>query len=68
MHPALSLQTSAIRSELVRHFTAAPGYAGACTQRQREDAHYERGRKAGLGEAIALVDTWLRTAEIAPGR
>jgi hypothetical protein len=33
----MSLQTSAIRSELVRHFTAAPGYA--CTQRQREDAH-----------------------------
>ena len=64
----MSLQTSAIRSELVRHFTAAPGYAGACTQRQREDAHYERGRKAGLGEAIVLVDTWLRTEEIAAGR
>jgi hypothetical protein len=62
----MSLQTSAIRSELVRHFTAAPGYA--CTQRQREDAHYKRGRRAGLGEAIELVDTWLRTEEIAARR
>lgn len=64
----MSPQTSAIRSELVRHFTEAPGYAGACTQRQREDAHYERGRKAGLGEAIELMDTWLRTEEIAARR
>ena len=64
----MSLQTSGIRSELVHQFSAATGYAGACTQRQREDAHYERGRKAGLGEAIELVDTWLRTEEIAARR
>jgi hypothetical protein len=64
----MSLQTSGIRSELVRHFTAASGYAGGCTQRQREDAHYERGRKAGLGEALELVDTWLRTEDGDSGR
>jgi hypothetical protein len=56
----MTLQTSAIRRELARRFTAAPGYAGGCTQRGRDDAHYERGRKAGLGEALELVDTWLR--------
>ena len=64
----MNLQTSAIRSDLVRPFPAAPGCAGACSQRQREDAQYERGRKAGLGEAIVLVDTWLRSEEIATRR
>ena len=63
LHPAMSLQTSAIRSELARHFTAAPGCAGACTQRQREDAHYERGRKDGLGQALELLDAFLRSED-----
>ena len=62
-HPAMSLQTSGIRSELVHHFSAATGYAGGCTQHQREDAHYERGRKDGLGQALELVDTFLRSDE-----
>jgi hypothetical protein len=64
----MSLQTSGIRSELVHHFNAATGYAGGCTQHQREDAHYERGRKDGLGQALELVDTWLRTKDGDPGR
>ena len=59
----MSLQTSAIRGELARQFSAAPGYTGGCTQRRREDAHFEDGRKAGLGEALALVDTLLRSAD-----
>ena len=67
-HPAMSLETSAIRSELVRHFSAATGYAGGCTQRQREDGHYERGRKDGLGQALELVDTFLRSTNGQPGR
>ena len=64
----MSPQTSAIRSELVRHFTAATGYAGGCTQRGREDAHYEHGRKDGLGQALELVDTWLRSEDGDPDR
>jgi hypothetical protein len=64
----MSLQTSGIRSELLHHFNAATGYAGGCTQHQREDAHYERGRKDGLGQALELVDTWLRTNDGDPGR
>ena len=63
----MSLQTSAIRSELVHHFSAAADYAGGCTQHQREDAHYERGRKDGLGQALELVDAWLRTTDGASG-
>ena len=64
----MSLQTSAIRSELVHHFNAAQGYAGGCTPHQREDAHYERGRKDGLGQALELVDTFLRSTNGHPGR
>lgn len=64
----MSLQTSGIRSELVHQFTAATGYAGGCTQRQREDAHYERGRKDGLGQALELVDAWVRATDGDPGR
>jgi hypothetical protein len=52
----MNLETSGIRSELVHQFTAATGYAGGCTQREREDAHYERGRKDGLGQALEVVD------------
>ena len=63
----MSLQTSEIRSELVHHFNAAQGYAGGCTQHQREDAHYERGRKDGLGQALELVDTFLRLTNGHPG-
>ena len=55
----MSLQTSDIRNELVHHFNAAFDYAGGCTQHQREDAHYERGRKDGIGLALELVDTFL---------
>ena len=62
----MSLETSEIRTELVHHFNAASGYAGGCTQHQREDAHYERGRKDGLGQALELLDTFL-TSEY-PGR
>jgi hypothetical protein len=64
----MSLETSGIRSELVHHFNAATGYAGGCTQHQREDAHYERGRKDGLGQALELVDTFLRSNDGDPGR
>jgi len=64
----MSLQTSGIRSELVHHFNAATGYAGGCTQHQREDAHYERGRKDGLGQALELVDTFLLSHDGYPGR
>ena len=63
----MSLQTSGIRTELVHHFNAAQGYAGGCTQHQREDAHYERGRKDGLGQALELVDTFLRSTNGHPG-
>ena len=64
----MSLETSGIRSELVHHFNAAQGYAGGCTQHQREDAHYERGRKDGLGQALELVDGFLRAADGEPSR
>ena len=64
----MSLQTSGIRSELVHHFNAATGYVGGCTPHQREDAHYERGRKDGLGQALELVDTFLRSDDGDPGR
>ena len=64
----MSLETSDIRSELVHHFSAAVGYAGGCTQHQREDAHYERGRKDGLGQALELVDTFLRSDDGHSGR
>ncbi len=64
----MSLETSGIRSELVHHFNAAQGYAGGCTQHQREDAHYERGRKDGLGQALELVDTFLLSEDGDPGR
>lgn len=64
----MSLQTSGLRSELVHHFNTATGYTGACTPRQREDAHYERGRKDGLGQALELVDTFLLSHDGYPGR
>ena len=64
----MSLQTSGIRNELVHHFNSATGYTGGCTQHQREDAHYERGRKDGLGQALELVDTFLLSHDGWPGR
>ena len=64
----MSLETSGIRSELVHHFSSALGYSGGCTPHQREDAHYERGRKDGLGQALELVDTFLRSQDGDPGR
>jgi hypothetical protein len=64
----MSLETTRIRSELVHHFNAARGYSGGCTQHQREEAHYERGRKDGLGQALELVDTFLRSGEGPSGR
>ncbi len=64
----MSLETSRIRSELVHHFNAAFGYTGGCTPHQREDAHYERGRKDGLGQALELVDTFLLSQDGHPGR
>ena len=64
----MSLETSGIRNELVHHFNAAFDYAGGCTQHQREDAHYERGRKDGLGQALELVDTFLRSEDGEQGR
>ena len=56
----MSLQIREIRDALADQFDAAPGYDGACTQHQREVAHYQSGRKDGIGEALALVDTFLR--------
>ena len=64
----MSLETSDIRSELVHHYSAALGYSGGCTPHQREDAHYERGRKDGLGQALELVDTSLRSKDREQGR
>ncbi len=61
-------QNSGIRNELVHHFNAASDYAGASTQRQREAAHYQRGRKDGIGQALELVDTFLRSNDGDPGR
>jgi hypothetical protein len=45
-----------IRSQLAHLFNAASEYSGGCTPHQREAAHYERGRKAGLAQALELVD------------
>jgi hypothetical protein len=59
----MSNQISEIRNELLHDFDAASGYTGACTQHQREDAHYERGRKDGLGQALELMDKFLRVEE-----
>ena len=52
-----------IRSALVHHFNAAHGYAGGCTQGQREAAHYQRGRKDGIAQALELVDMLIRADE-----
>jgi hypothetical protein len=59
---------SGIRSELVHHFNAALSYEGGCTQHQREDAHYERGRRDGLGQPLELLDTFLRSEDGHAGR
>jgi hypothetical protein len=64
----MSLETNDIRNELAHHFSAALGYSGGCTPHQRDDAHYERGRKDGLGQALELVDTFLRSANGDAGR
>jgi hypothetical protein len=64
----MSLETNDIRNELAHHFSAALGYSGGCTPHQREDAHYERGRKDGLGQALELLDTFLRSANCDAGR
>lgn len=64
----MSLETSGIHSELLHHFNAASGYVGGCTQHEREDAHYEQGRKDGLGQALELLDTFLRSEDGHPGR
>ena len=62
----MSHQTSAIRTELVGQFNAAFDYTGGCTQHGREAAHYQSGRKDGIGEALELVDTFLRSEEGQP--
>jgi hypothetical protein len=54
----MSDQIHEIRDELVRHFNAASDYTGGCTQHQREAAHYQRGRKDGIGHALELLDTF----------
>jgi hypothetical protein len=59
----MSHPISDIRTELVHQFQAASDYTGASTQHQREAAHYQRGRKAGIGEALQLVDAYLRSEE-----
>ena len=59
----MSHPISDIRTELVHHFKAASGYTGASTQHQREAAHFQRGRKAGIGEALQTVDVFLRSEE-----
>jgi len=64
----MSLETGSIRSELVHHFNAATGYTGGCTPHQREDAHYERGRKDGLGQALELLDAFLHDEDDRPSR
>jgi hypothetical protein len=64
----MSLETSDIHTELVHHFNAASGYAGGCTPHQREDAHYERGRKDGLGQALELLDSFLSSSDGPSGR
>ena len=62
----MSHQTSAIRNELVHQFNAAFDYAGGCTQRRREAAHYQSRRKDGIGQALELVDTFVRSKEGRP--
>ena len=62
----MTRQYTQIRQELVRHFNEALDYAGGCTQHQREAAHFEHGRKAGLAQALELVDAVLRSAEGQP--
>jgi hypothetical protein len=64
----MSHQNSEIRNELVDHFNAAFDYAGGCTQHGREAAHYQCGRKEGIGQALELVDTFLRSEEGQPAR
>lgn len=59
----MTLHDSGIREELAHHFNAATGYAGGCTPRQREAAHYERGRKDGIARALELVDSCLRSED-----
>jgi hypothetical protein len=62
----MSHETSAIRNELVHQFNAAFDYAGGCTQHGREAAHYQSGRKDGIGQALEFVDTFLRSEEGQP--
>jgi hypothetical protein len=59
----MSHQTSAIRTELVHQFNAAFDYAGGCTQHGREAAHFQSGRKDGIGQALELVDMFVRSEE-----
>jgi hypothetical protein len=59
----MTLHDSMIRDSLVADFEAASGYAGGCTPRQRESAHYERGRKDGIARALELVDSCLRSED-----
>ena len=59
----MSHQIHEIRAALVHHFNAAPDYSGGCTQHQREAAHYQHGRKDGIGQALELVDGFIRSGE-----
>ena len=59
----MTLHDSMIRDWLVADFNAESGYAGGCTPRQREAAHYERGRKDGIARALELVDSCLRSED-----
>jgi hypothetical protein len=59
----MSHQIHEIRAALAHHFDAASDYSGGCTQSQREAAHYQHGRKDGIGQALELVDAFIRSGE-----
>jgi hypothetical protein len=56
----MSHQISDIRIELVHHFKAAFDDAVAAGI---GEARYQRGRKDGIGQALQLVDVFLRSEE-----
>jgi hypothetical protein len=64
----MTRQHTQIRHALIQQFNAASDYIGGCTQHQREVAHYEHGRKAGLAQALELVDALVRSEEGRPVR
>jgi hypothetical protein len=57
-----------LRDQLVHDFSAATEYMGGCTQHERDAAHYQCGRKAGIGQALELLDTFLRSEDGRPAR